>query len=166
MSSISNPVDSSQGSFTAGLTGNQELPKVNTTALGSAIFIPLSDAKMAYNINITDINNVTRTDLHIGAEGKEGPLIVDLFSPQSNTGHVNGSLTHGNITSDSLIGPMQGKKISALMDLMLKGDVYVNVRTQLNTQGEIRGQVGFAGVDETGTGLGEGSVPKPVHEVD
>ena len=38
---------------------------------------------------------------------------------------------------------------------MQKGGVYVNVLTVQNPNGEIRGQLGFAGIDETGTNVDE-----------
>ena len=41
---------------------------------------------------------------------------------------------------------------------MQKGNTYVNVLTMQNPNGEIRGQLGFAGIDETGTNLGEQKV--------
>lgn len=158
--------DMRQGAFVAGLTGNQEAPTINTTAQGSAIFIPVLDSRIAYSINATNLTNATGGGLYIGVEGKKGPQVVNLSFPLSNPGVVNGSLSLGNITSSQLEGPMQGKKTSDLLDLMLKGDVYVNIKTQQNPEGEIRGQVGFGGVDETGTGVGESSVPPQVHEVD
>ena len=38
---------------------------------------------------------------------------------------------------------------------MQKGGTYVNVLTVQNPNGEIRGQLGFAGIDETGTNVDE-----------
>ena len=53
---------------------------------------------------------------------------------------------------------MMGKQLSNLTDLMQKGGTYVNVLTVQNPNGEIRGQLGFAGIDETGTNRGEQKV--------
>ena len=46
----------------------------------------------------------------------------------------------GTITTSDLEGPMQGKEISDLVSAMSSGVTYVNVLTQENPDGEIRGQ--------------------------
>ncbi len=46
----------------------------------------------------------------------------------------------GTITASDLVGPMQGKEISDLVSAMSSGVTYVNVLTQANPDGEIRGQ--------------------------
>ena len=60
ITSLTNLVDASQGNFVAGLTGNQEVPPTNSSALASAYFVPLPDGKLAYSLNVTNINNVTQ----------------------------------------------------------------------------------------------------------
>ena len=57
-----------------------------------------------------------------------------------------------------LQGPMKGKHLSDLVDLFQHGDTYVNVATEQNANGEIRGQIGFAGIDESGKALGEKNI--------
>jgi hypothetical protein len=47
----------------------------------------------------------------------------------------------GKITSSDLQGPLAGKQISDLVDLMKSGGAYVNVHTNQNQNGEIRGQI-------------------------
>jgi hypothetical protein len=49
-------------------------------------------------------------------------------------------LAKGNITSTNLEGPLAGKKMSDLISLIKNGSVYVNVHTEANPQGEVRGQ--------------------------
>ena len=49
---------------------------------------------------------------------------------------------NGTITSSDLQqGPLVGKQISDLVNLMNNGQAYVNLHTQQNMNGEIRGQV-------------------------
>jgi hypothetical protein len=54
---------------------------------------------------------------------------------------VNGELTDGFITSADLMGPLQGRQMSDLIALMQNGTAYVNVHTEQNPDGEIRGTI-------------------------
>ena len=95
----------SSQTFTAKLTGKDEVPPVNTQATGTAQFQLSSDGK--------EINY----DL--------APL----------------SLGKGKITSSDLQGQLAGKQISDLVNIIKSGQAYVNVHTDKNQNGEIRGQI-------------------------
>jgi hypothetical protein len=56
-------------------------------------------------------------------------------------GRFSGILAKGKITEKDLIGPLEGKPISALIDAIKSGDTYVNVHTTKYPDGEIRGQL-------------------------
>ena len=56
---LANKASASQPNFVAGLTGNQEVPSVNTNATGSASFSPVSDSMIRYVVNVTGLSNVT-----------------------------------------------------------------------------------------------------------
>ena len=45
------------------------------------------------------------------------------------------------LLQSDLEGPMKGKEISDLVSAMSSGVTYVNVHTQANPNGEIRGQI-------------------------
>jgi len=47
----------------------------------------------------------------------------------------------GKITSSDLQGPLADKQISDLVNMIKSGGAYVNVHTQQNQNGEIRGQI-------------------------
>jgi len=158
MASLANTVPTglaAQGSFVAGLTGIEEVPPVHTNATGSATFLPTLEGKLMYILNVTDIGNVTKADVHVGKQGENGPVVVTIFTSESPPAQINGTLSQGNISSANLQGPMKGKPLSGLIDLFQNGDAYVNIGTEQNPNGEIRGQIGFAGIDESGKALGE-----------
>ena len=56
-------------------------------------------------------------------------------------GKSNGVLAEGTITSANLTGPLAGKTIKDLINVMRSGNAYVNVHTKQNPAGEIRGQI-------------------------
>jgi CHRD domain-containing protein len=154
-----------QESYVAGLRGYEEVPPVNTSSTGYVNFVLLSDG-LSYVLNVTSIYNVTNADIHLASFGKNGPIVGQLFESTTPIVMVNGTLSKGNITADNLQGPIKGQQITDLINHMQEGNIYVNVRTSTNPEGEIRGQIGFQGVDETGTTLGEKKLPPENLEVD
>ena len=79
--------------------------------------------------------------IHNGKQGENGPPVVPLFKSESPTVLINGKLANGNITPSMLEGPMAGKQLSDLSIAMSNGTTYVNVHTEQNPNGEIRGQI-------------------------
>jgi hypothetical protein len=131
-----------QQTFTATMTGSEEVPPKNTQATGSAKFVSSSDGNsMTYRVRVAHINGVTMAHIHSGSIGKNGPIVVTLFKSATPTGPVNGPLSQGTITSANLEGPLKGKTISDLVKLINDGKAYANVHTQQNPKGEIRGQI-------------------------
>ncbi len=128
--------------FVANLSVSQVVPPIDSKATGSAEFEPTTGGtSISYTVNVTDINAVKGAHIHIGEVGQNGPIVVTLFEPETPTGQQSGLLSKGNITSDSLKGPMAGKQLSDLIDVMKNEGAYVNVHTQQNPDGEIRGQI-------------------------
>jgi hypothetical protein len=145
------------GIYSASLSGSAEIPDVNTQATGEAIFesnaqaaaaggaaaaaAASSASRLAYSINVQDIDKVTAAHIHMGRSDENGPIVVTLFDPDTPTGEINGELVSGTITAQNLEGPMQGKQLSDLIDLIDVGGAYVNVHTETNPSGEIRGTI-------------------------
>jgi hypothetical protein len=125
--------------ITINLTGSEEVPPVQTEATGVAQFIPMGMDSIAYSINATNIEAATAGHIHLGAEGQNGPVIVTLFKYDTP---MKGVSENGTITADKLEGPMSGKQISDLAAAGANGTLYVNVHTEQNPNGEIRGQGG------------------------
>jgi hypothetical protein len=67
--------------FAANLTGQQEVPPVDTQASGQAIFVvdmPKNET-INYYLNATGIQGATQGHIHSGAQGENGPVVVTLF---------------------------------------------------------------------------------------
>jgi hypothetical protein len=137
-------------SFTATLSGANEVPAVTTTATGTATF-EVVGTEITYTINSTGLTNAVLGHIHLAATGVNGPVRLNLCgtgAPQpactSGTGVVatgTNGVTVGNpaITFDDLLSAMRS------------GGAYVNVHTSsgpgctpapgCNPGGEIRGQI-------------------------
>ena len=123
--------------FNAKLTGQEEVPPVDTPATEMAEFMPNGE-NVNYMINATNIKNVTEGHIHTGVNGTNGPIVVTLFMAEPNTNDVN---EKGSITADKLRGPLEGKAITDLIAAMKNGSTYANIHTDLKPNGEIRGQI-------------------------
>jgi CHRD domain-containing protein len=121
----------SSQTFTAKLSGKDEVPPVNTQATGTAQFQLSSDGKeINYDLTTTNLNGFMMAHIHQGKSGENGPPITTPLQ-----------MGKGKITSSDLQGSLAGKQISDLVDLMKNGGAYVNVHTNQNQNGEIRGQI-------------------------
>lgn len=131
------------------LVGTNEVPPVNTKATGSAKFTLSTDRKsLDYVLNVTNMSGIVGAHIHSGRQGQNGPVIAGLFNPSMTgppTGKINGVLSKGMIISSNLQGPLAGKQISDLVNLMNSQGTYVNIHTQPNKNGEIRGQISSVG---------------------
>lgn len=123
--------------FSAVLSGEEEVPPVDTQALGIADFSQGED-DIQFTINATDIEGVTAGHIHDGIEGENGDVVVTLFEYDTPQDQVS---ENGTITEDDLEGPLEGSQISDLVNAMNDGDTYVNIHTEQNPDGEIRGQI-------------------------
>lgn len=131
--------DSSNVQYSTVLSGDQEVPPVNTQATGIADFSPSNDGdSIDYTITATDVEAVTAGHIHFGIEGQNGPVVATLFEFDSPQNEVSES---GTINSDDLSGPLEGMQISDLVDAFNDGNTYANIHTQQNPNGEIRGQI-------------------------
>ena len=127
--------------YIAALNGKNEVPSHNdVTATGMAGFIVNNaKTKIWYQVEAEGLKKVTQAHIHSGKIGDNGPVVVTLF--KGNKDSVNGALVQGSITADKLEGPLKGKSISDLVNLIQKSSAYVNIHTQSFPDGEIRGQI-------------------------
>lgn len=116
--------------FQAKLSGNNEVPPVTTSATGIAQFQLSPDSKtLSYTLIAHNIKAVTKAHIHQGKAGENGQPVAPL------------SVGKGTLTSSDLEGPLAGKQVSDLVNLIHSGQAYVNVHTEQNKNGEIRGQI-------------------------
>lgn len=153
--------------YNATLTGNQQVPPVKTNGIGTASFELLDDNKtLHYQINVLDVPKITGIHIHQGKAGENGDVIVNLYNPkenifqnenkienetklsqiESNSVTINGNtqnslIASGTINNSDLKGPLLGKDISDLINLMQSKNTYVNVHSESYPDGEIRGQI-------------------------
>jgi CHRD domain len=133
-----------QQNFTANLVGQDVVPPTDTKATGTSEFTLNSNGmSMNYEVYVTDIDDIILAQIYQGQEGENGPAVSTLirFKDTTPTGPVNGLLTQGIITADNLQGPLSGKQVSDLTDLIENNNTYVEVQTTENPNGEIRGQI-------------------------
>ncbi|MDQ4073380.1 MAG: CHRD domain-containing protein [Thermoproteota archaeon] len=124
----------------ANLSGQEEVPPVDTQATGMAEFTPVipSNETVDFNVNATNIQGVTAGHIHNAPQGENGEVVVTLFNFDSPQNEVS---ENGTITAEVLEGPMQGKTMADLITAMKDGSTYVNIHTEQNPNGEIRGQL-------------------------
>ena len=128
--------------FTVELSGNEEVPPLQTDAKGSAELTAPHFDNIGYSVNVSKIAKVTMAHIHSGKIGENGPIVVTLFKTETpSTEPINGNLVSGNITNANLEGPMAGKTLIDLTKSMELGETYVNVHTEEHPNGEIRGQI-------------------------
>jgi hypothetical protein len=128
--------------FSATLSGNNEVPPVDTKATGAATYrTAANETVIKYKVNITGFSNATGAHIHMGKAGANGDVIVDLLKDSKNNPTKLGMAIRGNITDSDLTGPMQGKTLSDLISAINSGDTYTNVHTSGHPDGEIRGQI-------------------------
>ncbi|HJV66509.1 MAG TPA: CHRD domain-containing protein [Geomonas sp.] len=122
------------------LTPKEETKAPESKASGKAEFeTEKNGTVIKYEVHVKHIVNANAAHIHVGKKGEDGPPIVTLFSGKKE-GKFSGTLAKGKITADDLMGDYKGK-MNDLVNLLKTGGAYVNVHTDANPDGEIRGQI-------------------------
>ena len=127
--------------YDAPLSGQNEVPPVQSSATGLAEFTPPVNDSIKYRINITGISGATGAHIHSGQAGENGEVVADLLTSMKVNDVSYGMTVRGNLSDSSLKGPMEGKTLEDLVAAMDSGETYVNIHTAQNPDGEIRGQI-------------------------
>lgn len=133
-------------SFRAHLSGDAEVPPVETMATGQTIFKLNKDrTELRYKLIVANIDGVSMAHIHLGEPEENGGVVVWLYPdsppPVPIEGTTNGILAEGVITAGDLRGDLAGQSLEALLEEMIAGGAYVNVHTAEHGGGEIRGQI-------------------------
>jgi CHRD domain-containing protein len=131
-------------SFRATLDSGSETPQPNVgsaTPSGTATF-DVEGQTIKYNVDAKGLSSpFTVAHIHVGDPGTPGPVVVPLAMTDSGGGNASGS---GTLDASGIKGknpdgsPMSMQDVIALLG---SGKAYVNVHTQNNKSGEIRGQI-------------------------
>ena len=120
---------SSKYLFAARMNGAQEVPAVSTNALGLGYFY-LNDTRdtLCFEMTATGLTgSIMGIHIHDGDAGTNGAVLLDM------TPYVTGTRIKGMLTGSSLT--------SSLVAKMFAGELYLNLHTAANMNGEIRGQI-------------------------
>ena len=116
-------------SIKVALSGTQQVPPVQTTATGTAdLTYDPATRVLTWNLNYSGLSGpATMVHFHGPADaGKNGPPVIWLAE--------KGATVTSPIKGQATLTPEQAQQLTA-------GEWYVNVHTQANPNGEIRGQV-------------------------
>ena len=153
--------------YIANLTGDSNIPPVNTNATGIVKFITndhyYDNNELYYEINLTNIHSdVGKVDVHLGKKNENGPAVITLYqtttslpseicctSADSENERTKLFFNGTVFTQAFEFGPLAGSKnITDLVNLFNNGSAYVQVYTYhpdspslFGMDSEIRGQI-------------------------
>jgi len=116
--------------YTATLNGaNERLTPVTTAATGTAIVTVMGNL-VSWKVDVVNIDSITLGHIHHGPVDSAGPVRVN-FNPPVTGQNFTGTAAQGSfvVTGDSV------------QTWLREGNAYVNIHTQINGGGEIRGQL-------------------------
>lgn len=108
--------------FSFGLSGSEEVPAVTTSATGSCLAALLADKTTLQVLCTHTLSSTSAAHIHSGAIGVDGDVICDLGTGATP---ISASCT----------------LTKAQLSTLLNGDLYVNIHTTANPDGELRGQI-------------------------
>jgi hypothetical protein len=111
------------GAIKVSLSGAEEVPPVTVPGSGSGSFRVAEDGTISGSVTTKDVEG-TMAHIHRGAKGANGPVILPLEKK-----------------GDTYTVPAGRKLTPQQMDDLKKGNLYVNVHTNRNKGGEVRGQI-------------------------
>jgi hypothetical protein len=132
---------SSVSVLNASLSGAQEVPPVISAATGTAT-VTIDAARTTISVTLTTqgfATPVTASHIHFGPAGSNGSVLFSLFAaPGIFPATLTKTLTSVDFTPDAVNGIIT---FADAVNAILIGNTYINVHTQANLGGEIRGQV-------------------------
>jgi hypothetical protein len=105
------------------LTGAEEVPPVSAQGTGSGSFRVAQDGTISGSVKTENVAG-TMAHIHTGAKGQNGPVTIPLTKE-----------------GDTYTVPAGRKLTAEQMSAWKEGRLYVNVHTNQNKGGEVRGQI-------------------------
>jgi CHRD domain len=137
--------------FKARLTGDEEVPQVVTDTSGRAKIEFSQDlSKAEFVLRVSDGTRLTQAHIHCAPVGSNGPIVAFLAGFHELGWDVDGKwIDNATLTDDNIIlgvtpsetCPHTIATLADLVDAIIAGDAYVNVHSDLNQAGEVRGQL-------------------------
>jgi hypothetical protein len=136
-------------SFSAALSGAEEVPPVPTTTASGTATLDIVGAEITYTVTVTNLENAVVSHIHVAPDGENGPVRMNLCG----TGAPLPACVSGTgVLATGTNGTTVGITFDSLVSAIRAGNAYVNVHTddgvgQQNTgpgdmaSGEIRGQL-------------------------
>ncbi len=156
-------IGNSTSAFLADLSGDNQVPDaVVTDASGFASFtVSADESTVDYRLYANDAVGVTQAHVHLAAAGVNGSPAVFLFGKVDPGVASDGLLAEGTFTGADLIPALPGfdGSMGQFLDRIRSGGAYVNLHTETNPGGEIRGQIGPAAFNFGADLSGDNQVP-------
>lgn len=132
------PARRNSGAFVAHLNSENEVPPLDLMAQGQAI-VKETDQSLSVKLITANLENIFAAHIHCAPEGENGPVGLTLFAG----GPVSDS---GILVKETFDGPDLGNacgwtSIEDIIAAIIDGEAYVNVHTEANPSGAIRGQL-------------------------
>jgi hypothetical protein len=135
--------------FRANLSGDQEVPTVDTTTTGTVFVSFDRDLDAArVDLRVRSGNGITQAHFHCAKAGVNGAVIVFLFGPVDPGISVNGQLATTTVRNEDIM-PVDDEdvcgspvnNVASLYQAILEGRIYANVHSEENPAGVVRGQL-------------------------
>ena len=129
--------------YTAALSGSNEAPAVAATGAGgtATVTIDVAAQTLTWVIDVYNLpSGVTASHIHAGGAGVSGPVVVNFNPPltASNDFRFTGTARPADVVARQPQGVNTWEDLLQAIDT---GHAYVNVHSQANPGGEIRGQL-------------------------
>jgi hypothetical protein len=125
-----------QLSFRTNLTGDREVPPLFSESYGSALIIG-NESSLAYKINVTSLDKVTRAFLYKGDDSENGQVLVSLLNSTEPSGVVDGKLVEGTINSSSILVPLANLTTNITLPVLAPGSNLTNMTLAVPGAGNV-----------------------------
>jgi len=131
------------GDFVARLNGAQEVPAIANIATGLARFtLDRYGKKLHFSLYVANAPDITQSHIHLGTREENGPPVARLFGPADPGVNADGLLARGWLTDDDVsVNDGFDGTVRELAKRIRQGLAYVNVHSETNPPGEVRGQI-------------------------